>query len=180
MSEHPPRTGDRGPAPAVQLSLLDRLDDEAPDQPRDQQRSPGESLAALRRNVRRDLEVLLNSRRRWRSWSSRYTELAVSPIGYGIADFAAGAFNDPARRDQLRSEIEQTIRRFEPRLIRVRVTLVEPGDALAATLRLRVDALLRTEPAPEPIAFDTLVDAATAAIAVRANTAPLAETAGNV
>ncbi|HEY3912442.1 MAG TPA: type VI secretion system baseplate subunit TssE [Stellaceae bacterium] len=172
MSERTPRNREREPAPVAQLSLLDRLDDEAPDQLRDPPPSAGDSLAALRRNVRRDLEALLNTRRRWRSWPDRFTELALSPIGYGITDFAAGAFNDPARRDQLRSEIEQTIRRFEPRLARVRVTLVEAGDRLDATLRLRVDALLRTEPAPEPVAFDTLVDAATAEIAVRANLSP--------
>lgn len=162
------------------MSLLDRLDDEAPDQPRDPPLSPGESLAALRRSVRRDLEALLNTRRRWRSWPQRYAELALSPIGYGISDFAAGAFNDPARRDQLRAEIEQTIRRFEPRLARVRVSLVEAADPLEASLRLRVDALLRTEPAPEPVAFDTLVDAATAEIAVRANSNPLAQAGDDV
>lgn len=175
MSERSPRSRERGPASIAQLSLLDRLDDEAPHQLRDPPPAPGDSLAALRRSVRRDLEALLNARRRWRSWPDRYTELALSPIGYGISDFAAGAFSDPARRDQLRNEIEQAIRRFEPRLARVRVTLIEAGDRLEATLRLRVDALLRTEPAPEPVAFDTLVDAATAEIAVRANPNPLVQ-----
>lgn len=180
MSERTPRNRERQPAPIAQLSLLDRLDDEAPDQLRDPPPSPGESLAALRRSVRRDLEALLNTRRRWRSWPDRYTELSLSPIGYGISDFAAGAFNDPARRDRLRGEIEQTIRRFEPRLARVRVTLIEAGDRLEASLRLRVDALLRTEPAPEPVAFDTVVDAATAEIAVRANPNPLLPAPENV
>jgi type VI secretion system protein ImpF len=175
MRERTRRNGDRGLSPIAQQSLLDRLNDEEPDKARDPPLSPGASIEALRRSVRRDLEALLNTRRRWRSWPARYAELKVSPIGYGISDFAAGAFNDPWRRDQLRDEIEQTIRRFEPRLDRVHVILIESSDQLTATLHLRVDALLRTDPAPEPIAFDTLVDAATAEIAVRPNTDPASQ-----
>ena len=167
MSERASRGSGRQPAPITQLSLLDRLDDQEPDRTRDPPASPAESLAALHRSVCRDVEALLNSRRRWRSWSERYDQLAVSPIGYGISDFSAGAFNDPGRRHQLRSEIEQTIRLFEPRLLQVRVTLVEGDNLLEATLRLRVDATLRAEPAPEAIAFDTLVDSITAQIVVR-------------
>jgi type VI secretion system protein ImpF len=167
MSERLPRGGGRLAAQIIQRSLIDRLDDEAPDRSLDPPSSPAESLAALRRCVCRDVEALLNSRRRWRSWPEHYGELDLSPVGYGISDFSAGAFNDAAQRDQLRSEIEETIRRFEPRLARVRVALVESGDPLEATLRLRVDATLRVEPAPEPIAFDTLVDSVTAQILVR-------------
>jgi type VI secretion system protein ImpF len=173
MSERIPRGSTRPAAPITQLSLLDRLDDQEPDRSRDPPPSPIDSLAALRRSVCRDVEALLNSRRRWRSWPGRYTELSVSPIGYGISDFSAGAFNDPVRRDLLRSEIEQIIRQFESRLLQVRVTLVENTDQLEATLRLRVDATLRAEPAPEPFAFDTLVDSVTAQIAVRPSAAPV-------
>ena len=152
----------------ARLPLLDRLIDEAPEKEREPAPSAAETLALLRRSVRRDLEALLNARRRWRSWPAGYGELAVSPVGWGIADFSAGAFNDRSRRDALRAEIEATIRRFEPRLANLRVSLVDRKDQLASTLRLRIDALLLVEPAPEPIAFDTLIDAATAEVEVRA------------
>jgi type VI secretion system protein ImpF len=155
--------------PVAQLSILDRLIDEAPDKLTDRPLSYAETLDALRRSVRRDLEALLNTRRRWRSWPANYSELAVSPVGYGIADFSSGAFNDPHRREWLREEVEQAIRRFEPRLVRLRVMLMDPNDELEATLHLRIEGLLRTEPAPDPIAFDTLVDAATAEILVKAS-----------
>jgi type VI secretion system protein ImpF len=155
----------------AQLPLLDRLIDDAPDVERDPPISAAEAVAILRRSVRRDIEALLNARRRWRSWPDGYTELAVSPVGYGISDFSAGAFNDPAQRDRLRSQIETMIRRFEPRLAQVRVVLLDADNTLDATLHLRIEALLRTEPAPEPIAFDTLVDAATAEVQVKPNTA---------
>jgi type VI secretion system protein ImpF len=174
------RSSEEATEPVVQQPLLDRLIDEDPDKLRDPPLSPGASVEALRRSVRRDLEALLNARRRWRSWPNRYAELAISSIGYGISDFAAGAFNDPQRRDELRAEIEQVIRRFEPRLAKVRVTLIEGADQLDATLRLRIDALLRTDPAPELIAFDTLVDAATAEIAVRTSPNPLLPTPDDV
>jgi type VI secretion system protein ImpF len=156
-------------AQRAQLPLLDRLIDDAPDVARDPPLAAAAAVAMLRRSVRRDIEALLNARRRWRSWPSGYSELAESPVGYGICDFAAGAFNDPAQRDRLRSQIEQTINRFEPRLAQVRVVLLDGDNTLDATLRLRIEGMLRVEPAPEPIAFDTLVDAATAEVQVKPN-----------
>jgi type VI secretion system protein ImpF len=169
MSERRSRNGEKGTGAAAQLSLIDRLIDEEPDKLRDPPLSTAESLANLRRSVRRDLEALLNTRRRWRSWPEEFTELGLSPLGYGISDFSAGAFNDPRRREWLRSEVELIIRRFEPRLVDLRVTLMEPKEELEATLRLRIEGLLRTAPAPDPIAFDTLVDAATAEVLVKAS-----------
>ena len=155
----------------AQLPLLDRLIDDAPNVERDAALSLAEAVALLRRSVRRDIEGLLNARRRWRSWPEGYDQLAVSPVGYGITDFAAGAFNDADQRDRLRSQIEETIRRFEPRLAQVNVVLIDSDNTLDGTLRLRIEALLRTEPAPEPITFDTLVDPATTEVQVKSNSA---------
>lgn len=151
----------------VQASVLDRLIDAAPDQPRDPPVSVADSMVALRQSVRRDLEALLNARRCWRSWPKPMTELATSPIGYGIPDFASGAFNDARRRDELRLEIEDTIRRFEPRFLSVRVQLLETRDQLETTLRLRIDAVMHAEPAPEAVTFDTVMDPVTDEVLVR-------------
>ena len=148
-------------------TLLDRLIDDAPDQERDPVISAADSMVALRNSVRRDLEALLNARRRWRSWSSRFTQLATSPIGYGIPDFASGAFADAGRREELRLEIEGAVRRFEPRFLSVRVHLVDSQDKLETTLRLRIEAVLHAEPAPEQVTFDTLVDPTTDDVMVR-------------
>ena len=160
--------GTRRAGPRAQLPLLDRLIDDAPDQERDTPMSTGEAMAALRASVRRDLEALLNARRRWRSWPAELTELAASPIGYGIPDFTAGAMNEPGRRDAFRAEVEATIRRFEPRLMSVRVSLIDGANKLEATLRLRIDGLLHADPAPEPVAFDTTIDSTTADVFVAA------------
>jgi type VI secretion system protein ImpF len=138
--------------------LLDRLIDLSPDQSRDPPASASDSLIALRNAVRRDLEALLNARRCWRSWPETLTELAVSPLGYGVPDFTAGALNDARMREELRLEIEDTIRRFEPRFLKVDVALVQAETPLESTLRLRINAVLHAEPAPEPMTFDTVVD----------------------
>ncbi|MGG5820942.1 type VI secretion system baseplate subunit TssE [Falsiroseomonas sp. HW251] len=157
---------DRGELRA-QLPLLDRLMDDAPDQERDRVRSNAEVLEQLRAAVRRDLQSLLNARRRWRSWPAALKELSLSPIGYGLPDFSSGAFGEASRRDMLRREVEETIRRFEPRFISLKVQLLDSTDPLTGTLRLRIDALLDADPAPEPVGFDTVLDAARDEVVVR-------------
>ncbi len=109
----------------------------------------------------------MNTRRRWRAWSPALTELSVSLVGYGIPDFTAGVANDPVQRQRLRAEIEITIRRFEPRLDRLRVILLENSNSLEPRLRLRIEALLHAEVAPEPVAFETFIDTATSGVVVR-------------
>lgn len=141
-----------------QLPLFDRLVDEAPDEQSDRPITVGAAMDALRASICRDLEELLNTRRRWRSWDPHLKELDRSLVGYGLPDFASGAFNDPRRREELRLLVEASIRRFEPRIVTLKVTLAETVDKGNGTLRLRVDALLHAEPAPEPVAFDTVVD----------------------
>ncbi len=163
--------GQRGGTVRVQLPLLDRLIDSNPDQLRDPPMSAHDTVVAVRNAVRRDLEALLNARRRWRSWPESLKELAVSPIGYGMPDFNGGAFNDLRQREALRLEIEETIRQFEPRFLSVSVALVPSDVTLDPTLRLRVNAVMHAEPAPEPVSYETVVDASHDQIIVLANDA---------
>jgi type VI secretion system protein ImpF len=146
-------------------SVLDRLFDAHPDQMRDRPESPSETVANLRAAVRRDVENLLNARRPWRSPTS--TALQISPMGFGISDLTAGAFNDVREREALRQEIEEVIQRFEPRLAQVQVYLAEEISPLRAILTLRINALLLIDPLPESISFDTLVDTTTADVMLR-------------
>jgi type VI secretion system protein ImpF len=161
----------RGPSRRAQLPLLDRLIDADPAESVDRPFSSGAAMTALRASVCNDLEELLNTRRRWRSWDPHYTELDRSLVGFGLPDFAAGAFNDPRRREQLRQLVEASIRRFEPRIANLNVSLIETSNQLSPTLRLRIEALLKAEPAPEPIAFDTLVDLDTKNVTISAREA---------
>jgi type VI secretion system protein ImpF len=168
MRDNRGRSGSEHTNRRAQLPLLDRLIDADRDERDDRPLSPSAALAALRDSVCRDLEELLNARRRWRSWDPRLTELDSSLAGYGLPDFAAGAFNDQRRREELRQLVEGCIRRFEPRIVSLTVTLLPNPDQHTPTLRLRIDALLRADPAPEPIIFDTRVDLDTKNVTVSA------------
>jgi len=150
----------------AQLPLLDRLVDAEPSEQSDRPLSATAAMDVLRVSICNDLEELLNTRRRWRSWDPQLAELDRSLVGFGLPDFAAGAFNDPRRREELRVLIEACIHRFEPRIVSLKVTLVEAADKMSGTLRLRIDALLRAEPAPEPVTFDTVVDLLTKNVTV--------------
>ncbi|WP_424813034.1 type VI secretion system baseplate subunit TssE [Roseococcus sp. YIM B11640] len=157
-------SGDRnGPAPRasqrVRMPLLDRLLDSDPASPRDAPLTPAIALETLRSAVRRDLEALLNARRRRWPLPATAPELVTSPLGYGIPDATSGSYALPEKRQELAREVEQIIRRFEPRLQSVRVQLRESGNELDRTLRLKVDAVLRTDPIPEPISFETVIEA---------------------
>ncbi len=165
----PGRDLSRKPTPRAQLPLLDRLIDDDPEEMQDPPMSSVAALEALRLSVRRDLEALLNARRRWRSWPAGLKELAASPVGFGLPDLSSGAMADAKRREEFRAEVEATIRRFEPRLAQVRVSLLGDSTPLDNTLRLRIDGLLHADPAPEPVAFDTVVEPATSDVTVQAS-----------
>lgn len=160
----PPR---RGPPARAKLPLLDRLIDSEPTSNAGtaERLSYADSIEALRVSVSKDLEDLLNTRRRWRSWDPAYAELDRSLAAYGLQDFATGALSDPRRREELRRVIEICILRFEPRITHLHVKLLESQDRSGA-VRLRIEALLKSDPAPEPIAFDTFVELDTKSVTV--------------
>ena len=143
----------------VRLPLLDRLLDDDPTSRREPVATAADALKALRAAVRRDLEALLNARRRRWPLPDTTPELTMSPLGYGIPDATSGAYAQPERREALAEEVERIIRCFEPRLMSVRVTLRDGENELDRTLRLKVDAVLRTDPIPEPISFETVIEA---------------------
>ena len=60
-----------------------------------------------------------------------------------------------------RQIIEAAVKRCEPRFRRVRVTLLNAEESVERTMRLRIEALMQVEPAPEPIVFDSQLDPAT-------------------
>ncbi|EFH12459.1 type VI secretion system baseplate subunit TssE [Pseudoroseomonas cervicalis] len=152
----------------IHLPLLDRLLDGDPDGPPDPPLTQPMAIAVMRDAVRRDVEALLNARRRRRPLPSGLTELAASPLGYGVPDPTAGSFTTEEAREALAREVEAVLRRFEPRLAALTVSLAEPQrEALDRSLKLRVEAILRTDPAPEQVAFETVLRPATLDVTVR-------------
>ncbi len=151
----------------ARLPLLDRLLDADPATPELPPPSAAVALDLLRNAVRRDLEAVLNARRRRRPLPPALEELALSPLGYGIPDATSGAYAVPERRQALAREVEATIRRFEPRLMAVQVTLIEDEENLGRALRLKVEAVLRADPVPEPVSFETLLEPVSRDVTVR-------------
>lgn len=152
----------------AQLPLLDRLMDADPDAIESAVVSTAEAMQRLHAAVRRDLESLLNARRRRLPLPEGLKELATSILSYGIPDPASGAFAVPELRAALAGELQLTIRRFEPRLSRVDVELLGDDDDLGqGVLRLKVDAILHADPVPEAVSFETLLEPVTRDVKVK-------------
>jgi type VI secretion system protein ImpF len=147
-------------------SVLDRLLDDDPVVPTEPARNRSQMLRDLKLSVRRDIESLLNARRRNVVLPRELPELAQSLLSYGVADFSGTGPATAKQREGFCRALEAVIRANEPRLLEVRVELAsnpEPGDR---TLRFRIDALLRADPSPEPVIFDSTLEAATHTFAV--------------
>ena len=159
-------SGSRQAGLRVRLPLLDRLLEADTTGSADATLSPNAALDILRTAVRRDLEALLNARRRRWPLPATTPELADSILSYGIPDATSGSYALPEKREELAREVERVIRRFEPRLTQVRVTMREVENELDRTLRLRIDATLRAEPISEPVVFETVIEAVSHEVAV--------------
>lgn len=111
--------------------------------------------AGRRRAVIRDLEWLLNTRRIYIGAGEGRPELERSVYQYGLVDISSRADGSAMSAAEIRREIEDTIRLFEPRLERVRVRVREGEDSGARVVRFLVEAMLKADPTPLPVSFDT-------------------------
>jgi type VI secretion system protein ImpF len=147
-------------------SVLDRLIDEHPGE-RDPIKGEGQVLRELKANIRRDLENLLNTRRRPTSWPEDLEELEHSLVDYGIPDITGGGFGSRENREDFLRTVEAVIQRFEPRFRQISIRMLENAEPMDRTLRFRIDAELHTEPAPEPVVFDTAMQPVTGNVEVK-------------
>jgi type VI secretion system protein ImpF len=151
-------------------SVLDRLLDDAPDEP---QRDVALffDLPEFKAALARDLEALLNTRvMEMGELAGQYPEAAKSVIRYGIPDLSSLSLLSPYDRERLRSEVQQAIERFESRLSNVNVTLNTPENPkthLDRMLHFRVDATLIIHPHHPPVAFDATLQLSSFAYQVR-------------
>ncbi|MBL8837453.1 MAG: type VI secretion system baseplate subunit TssE [Alphaproteobacteria bacterium] len=150
----------------LQLSLLDRLIDSQPDSRSDAPVTGRQSLTQVRAAVRRDLEALLNARARYRAWPDSLGEIGRSVVSYGLPDRAVAAMSGGHWRERLRKAIEDAIRKFEPRLIGVVVTVIDDASGIDRSIRFRIEATINLDPAPEPVTFDSQLDPTTNVVLV--------------
>jgi type VI secretion system protein ImpF len=142
----------------ITISALDRLIDLEPDNRMENPLSRTQSVRLLKNAVRRDLEWLLNTRRIAEPPDDGLKELNRSTYVYGLPDLSALTMATAADRNRLVRQILATINLFEPRLMNVRLVMVETADAGKKDVRLRIEAMLRMDPVPEPVSFDTVIE----------------------
>lgn len=125
------------------------------------------TVRQLKEDVARDLAALLNSRRELNvGVPDEFKQLKGSLLEYGVPDFTAYSLVSSGDRKRIRREVEEALTLFEPRLKSVRVVL-EPQQKYDQVLRFRIEALLRVDPAPEPVTFDAMLHMATCEYGVR-------------
>jgi type VI secretion system protein ImpF len=142
----------------ITISALDRLIDLEPENRVENPLSRTQSVRLLKSAVRRDLEWLLNTRRIADPPDEGLKELNRSVYAYGLADLSALTMATAADRNRLVRQVLATINLFEPRLTNVRLVMVETPDAGKKDVRLRIEAMLRMDPVPEPVTFDTVIE----------------------
>src|SRR5580658_8500087 len=113
----------------ITVSVLDRLIDLEPGNRMENPLSRSQSVRLLKNAVRRDLEWLLNSRRICDPPDEALKEVNRSTYIYGLPDLSALTMAASGDRNRLVKQILATISLFEPRLMNVRLVLVETPDA---------------------------------------------------
>ncbi len=141
----------------VTPSVLDRLIDLDPRSSQEAVRTRSASLRDLRDAVRRDLEWLLNTRCYAEDVDNSLEEAPRSVAFYGLPDFTGLAAKNASEQKRLANAVETALNYFEPRFLDLKVTL-EPVHNIDRQMRFHIEARLDVEPAPEPIAFDTVLE----------------------
>ena len=141
----------------IRPSLIDRLIDREPENRKEAPDARAQSLRELKDSVRRDLEWLLNSRRCPVEPPLSAKELWRSVYCYGLPDITGVALHTGEDRSRLARLVEAAVAAFEPRLQNVTVSM-KPVAMDSHVLRFQIEALLRTEPAPARVSFDTTLE----------------------
>lgn len=149
--------------PVAKLSVFDRL---LLDDGWEGVRSAERTNRLVRASIRRDLEILFNSRPRYRSWPGELEELAVSNLSFGLPDIQTLQISDDKGRDLYRRLMVQAIERFEPRLKDVTVEIPASTNALDRTFRFRIHAILVSDIDGEPVVYDTVLDPTSRALSI--------------
>jgi type VI secretion system protein ImpF len=149
----PPKQPKRGLLP----SIIDRLTD-----PESAGTTilTGYSVEKMYSAVLRDLENLLNTVHTGNDIPVEFQDVRDSLVAYGLPDLTSIEAISPDQRAAIGLSIRKAIERFEPRLKRVKVTLLKQESEVTLSLKFRIDARLNVDPAPD-VAFDTILEVGT-------------------
>jgi type VI secretion system protein ImpF len=146
------------PQTRTQLSVLDRLLDDKPKEREEPQATTAQTVRQLKAAVRRDLEWLLNTRSFPEELGEELEQVNASIVTYGLPDFSAYAAGSAQARLRLERALRRALETFEPRLVHVTVTTVDTAETDRRVLRFLISGLLRMDPAPEQVSFDTRLE----------------------
>ena len=155
------------PAPAAppRLPLFDRL---LQGDSIETDRNADSALRELRESVRRDLEILLNTRPANPDPVDGLDELSMSVLSYGLPELQSQNLATAAQQEVFRRQLENVLRHFEPRFRDLTVELVGRDSTLDRTLRFRMRAVLQVDSTTEAVVYDTVVDPATGGLRILA------------
>ncbi|HEX8984098.1 MAG TPA: type VI secretion system baseplate subunit TssE [Bryobacteraceae bacterium] len=154
------------PAPNVTLSVFDRLIDNEPAARTDSAQGRSQSLRQLKIALRRDLEWLLNTRRSVLEVKDSTLQVERSLFNYGLPDLSSLGVHSVQDQKRLLWMIESAIATFEPRIADARVSMEQVAGS-ARVLRFQIQGLLRLDPAPERVTFDTVLELTSGEYAVK-------------
>jgi len=146
------------PNQTVTISVLDRLVDNEPQNlTTEGAMTRAQSVRQLKSGLKRDLEWLLNTRRTPEEAKDSFPELRNSLFNYGLPDLTHYSINSARDMNRLAWLLEGSIGAFEPRLEGIKV-LMEPLSEGSRMLRFTIEGMLRMDPAPERVSFDTVLE----------------------
>ncbi len=145
---------------SAKLSVLDRLIDHDPSRATEASASAAQSLRELKASLRRDIEWLLNTRRSIQEPPPGAAELERSLHVYGLPDICSMSLTSGQEFQRLARAMESSLVTFEPRLRAIRVKPAPAADSTSRVLRFQIEGVLRVEPVPEHVTFDTVLELA--------------------
>jgi len=148
-------------------SILDRLFDDDPQSQVEPKLEHHQILKQLRASIRRDLESLLNTRFHLIKPSSDLIEVEKSLFNYGLPDLATINIMDEGLRKKFITELESTLKSYEPRFKSVKVTFIENAESIDRTLRFRINTVIYADPLPEVVVYDSMLDSVTRSLNIK-------------
>ena len=149
------------PGEKLQPCLLDRLTDHEPHKTQESRSQRVMSMSQYRQAVLRDLAWLLNTdAHREDEDLNEFEQLPASVLNYGVQSLTGRAASS-INADDLRYQVNEAIRRFEPRIIPNTISIImtlDPDEMSHRSLQFEIRGDLWTQPIPESLFIRTEID----------------------
>jgi type VI secretion system protein ImpF len=143
------------PSEKLQPCLLDRLTDDAPNKKQESRNQRVMSMQRYREAVVRDLSWLLNTHANIEQKGlDEFEEIPSSVLNFGVQN-VAGMTASSLSVDDMRYQLTEALRRFEPRIIPATISIVIALDldkmSHRRSLSFEIRGDLWTQPIPESL-----------------------------